>query len=286
MAQPPTRTPLPAQPNPGARKPTAEDTVMIREIDEAVRQADTLDFFRKYGVAVGAVIAVGLLGLGGYFFWNSQNEAALEAESEALVSVLDFAQAQDYRSVDERVTPLLDSDTPGIRTSARFLKANAALEQGKTTQAVELFAQIADDADAPQALRDLARVREVATSFDQRQPADIIARLKDIAVPGNALFGSAGELTAIAQLEAGNRDQAGALFAAIAKDEDLPESLRSRARQMAGLLGVDAIEDVEKLLEEGGAVPLGGGAGAGQPVEQPAAQPIDQAAGAAGRAGE
>ena len=36
----------------------------------------------------------------------------------------------------------------------------------------------------------------------------------------------------------------------IAKDEEVPESLRSRARQMAGLLGVDAIEDVDQVLDE------------------------------------
>lgn len=263
MAQTPTRTPLPSKPGAQPGKPSAEDEVFIREIDEAVRQDDTVQFLRRYGVALGVVIAAIVLGLGGYLIWNSQREGALEAESEALVSALDYARAEDYRSVDERVAPLLDSDTSGIRTSARFLKANAALEQGDTTVAVELFAQIADDEDAPGALRDLARVREVAANFDQREPADIVARLKDIAVPGNPLFGSAGELTAIAQLEAGNRDAAGALFAAIAKDEELPESLRARARQMAGLLGVDAIEDVEQLIEEGGAVPSVGGGGAG-----------------------
>jgi hypothetical protein len=250
------------KPTAPAGKPSAEDDVFIREIDEAVRQDDTVQFLRRYGRVLGAVIVAGLLGLGGYLLWHSQRESALEAESEALVSALDYARAQDSRSVDERVAPLLDSDTPGVRTSARFLKANAALEQGNTTEAVELFAQIADDEGAPGALRDLARVREVAANFDSREPADVIARLEDIAVPGNPLFGSAGELVAVAHLEAGNRDQAGALFSAIAKDEELPESLRARARQMAGLLGVDAIEDVEQLLEEGGAVPsVGGGAG-------------------------
>ena len=73
--------------------------------------------------------------------------------------------------------------------------------------------------------------------------------MKPLAVPGNAYFGSAGELVAMAYLEQGEREQAGTLFAAIAKDEDVPQSLRARTRQMAGLLGVDAIEDVDELLE-------------------------------------
>ncbi|MEO1488736.1 MAG: tetratricopeptide repeat protein [Pseudomonadota bacterium] len=243
-------------------KPSAEDEVIIREIDEAVRQDDTAQFVKKYGVVIGSVIGAGLLGLAGYLIWDAQTEAALEAESDALVSVLDYAQANDFASVQERVVPLLDSETSGVRTSARFLQAAAALERDEPTKAVELFAQIADDEGAPQALRDLARIREVATNFDEREPADIITALQDIAVPGNPLFGSAAELTAIAHIEAGNPEQAGTLFATIAKDEELPESLRSRSRQMAGLLGVDAIEDVEKLLEDEGVAPVEGDASA------------------------
>jgi hypothetical protein len=67
---------------------------------------------------------------------------------------------------------------------------------------------------------------------------------------------------AMAQLEAGNKAEAGRLFADVSKDEEQPETLRSRARQMAGLLGVDAIVDVEKLLEDEEVVASGGNGGA------------------------
>jgi hypothetical protein len=84
------------------------------------------------------------------------------------------------------------------------------------------------------------------------KPADVIAQLGPLAKPGSAWFGSAGELVAMAHLESGNRAEAGKLFADIAKDEDQPETLRSRARQMAGLMGVDAVVDVDKLLKDQG----------------------------------
>ena len=81
-------------------------------------------------------------------------------------------------------------------------------------------------------------------------------------MPGNAFFGSAAELTAIAHLEAGNRKEAGILFSEMATNEDLPETLRERARQMSGLLGVDTIDDVDQLLEDAGvAAPPPGAAG-------------------------
>ena len=110
--------------------------------------------------------------------------------------------------------------------------------------------ELADDKDAPEAYRDLAAIRGVATSFDTMKPEDAIARLKPLAKPGNPWFGSAGELVAMAYLKQGKKDLAGPLFASIAKDKDAPKSMRSRARQMAGLLGYDAVVDVDQVLAE------------------------------------
>lgn len=248
MARTPTETTKDASKN----GPSREDEILMREIDEAVRQDDAKEFFQKYGVALGGTLALLLAAMFGYWWWDSSNEAALEAESETIVSALDSVDAGDFAGAEEKVAGLIDSDNPGARTTARMLQAAAALEQDNPERAVELYATIVADAEAPKPLRDLALIREISTDFDNREPADIIARLAPLTVPGNPFFGSAGELTAIAHLEAGNREEAGTLFAAIAKDEDLPESLRERSRQMAGLLGVDTIDDVDQLLEEQG----------------------------------
>ena len=70
------------------------------------------------------------------------------------------------------------------------------------------------------------------------------------ATPGNAWFGSAGEMVAMAYLKQGKENLAGPLFAAIAKDDEVPQSLRTRTRQLAGLLGYDAVEDVDETLAE------------------------------------
>ena len=235
------------------RKISAEDEVFMREIDEAVRKDDAEQFFRKYGLPVGGVLAVFLAALGFYLlYWVPSQERALEEQSETIVQSLDASQRQDLAAASEAAQSLVDSDDAGARTSARFILAGVALEEEKFDEAVALFKQIADDAEAPPALRDLARIREVTTNYDSRKPADIIARLNDLAKPGNPFFGSAGELVAIAHLEAGDENKAGALFAQMAKDEGVPETLRTRSRQMAGLLGVDAIEDVDQLLEDEG----------------------------------
>ena len=243
-------------------KPSREDEILMREIDEAVREDDAKEFAQKYGVPIGAALLLLIAGMFGYWWWDSTNEAALEAQSETIVSALDSVDAGDFAGASEKVDPLIADGSIGARTSARFLQAASALEQGETERAVELYAAIAADEEAPQAMRDLALIREVSTNFDDREPADIIAKLEPLVVPGNAWFGSAAELTAIAHLEAGDREAAGTLFAEISRDENSPETLRERARQMAGLLGVDAIDDVDALLEAQGVIAADGGAAA------------------------
>lgn len=244
------RTPTPSAP--GTPAIPNEDDVLIREIDEAVRQDDALEFLRNHGTKLlGAILAL-IAALGGYLVWDHYRQKDLEAQSETLVAGLDLAKQNDLKGAAEKVAPLLDAASPGARTGARMLQAAAALEAGDVNKASGLYKQVADDAEAPPALRDLARIRDVAARYDTMKPADVIARLGDLAKPGNPYFGAAGELVAMAHLEVGNRAEAGKLFAAMAKDEELPETLRSRTRQMAGLLGVDAIVDVKKLLEDEG----------------------------------
>ncbi|WP_086619406.1 tetratricopeptide repeat protein [Erythrobacter tepidarius] len=239
----------------------AEDDILIREIDEAVRQDDALEFLRNHGPKLlGGIIAL-IAGLGGYMVWDNYREGQLETQSETLISALDAANQRDFAGASEKVAPLLDDGSAGARTAARMLQAAAALEQGEVDKASGLYQQVAADADAPPALRDLATIRDVAARYDRMKPADVIAKLGPLAKPDNPWFGSAGELVAMAYLESGNRAEAGKLFAQIAKDEEQPDTLRSRARQMAGLLGVDAVVDVKKLLEDEGVSSAGMRAG-------------------------
>lgn len=257
MARLPTTTPA-------ASTASAEDEVLIREIDEAVREDALLTFLKDHGVKLLGGIVLLIAGLGGYLVWDHYREGALETQSETLTTALDYIDQRDFKTASEKVAPLIaDGSSAAARASARFLQAGAALEEGDAAKATALFKAIAADPTTPPALRDLAKVREVATNFDTMKPADVIAALGPLAKPDNAWFGSAGELVAMAHLENGNEAEAGKLFAAIAKDEDQPETLRSRARQMAGLLGVDAVIDVEKLLKDQGVTASGASGAAG-----------------------
>jgi len=231
---------------------SAEDNVLLREIDDAVRQDQYSEFARIYGRPLLALLIVGLIAFGGYLFWESRQEAALESQSEQLVAAMDQAEAGNLDSASKAAAALISDSDGGAAVSAQMLQAGVALDQGDPEKAAELFAAVAANEDAPPILRNMASIRGMTATFDSRDPQEVIDALQPLAIPGEPFFGSAGELVAMAYLEQDKRDEAGALFGEIAKSEDVPETLRARARQMAGLLGVDAIEDVDELLEQQG----------------------------------
>jgi len=254
-----------------AKKADHEQELFMREVDEAVRKDDVSTFARKYGLAVGIALVLAIAAFGGFLLWQSRNEAQLELASEQLTAALDELEGGNLDIADDELTAVAAGDSQAAAAIATLLRGGIAMEQGRGAEAVTLFAAIANDEDLPSELRDLGAIRLMGAQFDNVAPQVVIDRLGPIAVPGNAYYGSAGELVAFAYLAQEKPAEAGPLLVAIAKDDTVPQSIRARTRQLAGLLGFDAIEDVEQTIAElGGAEPTGVAAGSAAPAPSPA----------------
>jgi hypothetical protein len=224
----------------------AQQDVFLREVDDALREDDMLGAFKRYGKQIGIIVVAGLLVFGGYLAWDSAQDRAAGERGEQLTLALDDVQQGRLADANKKFGELAANAPDGSKTAAQLMQAGIALQQNRTADAVKLYAAVAADDGAPKPYRDLASIREVAANFDAMPPQQVIDRLKSLAVPGSPWFGSAGELVGGAYLKQNRKDLAGPLFAAIAREKDLPETLRNRARQMAGLLGVDSIDDTAK----------------------------------------
>lgn len=228
----------------------AEQDVLLREVDEAVRQDEAAEFAKRHGMTILALVVVVLAAFGGWLWWKDHRENRLEKGSEDFVQALDQVDAGNRAKAQAALDPIAQNGTPAAAAGAKMLEAGLLIQKGDTAQATTMLFKLADDKSAPDVLRNLAAIRGVSAGFDTMKPEDVIARLKPLAKPGNPWFGSAGELVAMAYLKQGKRDLAGPLFASIAKDDNAPKSVRSRARQMAGTLGYDAVVDVDQVLAE------------------------------------
>lgn len=228
----------------------AEQESLMREVDEAVRQDSVGSFTKTYGWPLGIGLGLGLAIFGGWLFWDARIEDQLEQQSEQFVTAIDEQVAGNLTIADRELVPLADESGVGMEVSAKMVRAGIALQEGRSDDAVALYNDVAQGADTPGPFKDIATIRAVAAQYDELDPQDVIDRLSPLAVAGNPWFGTAGELVAHAYIDLGQEDQAGPLLVEIATNEDVPASLRGRARQLSGLLGFDSVEDVDDTLAD------------------------------------
>ena len=216
------------------------DEAFLREVDEELRRDQLAGFWTRWGRWVVGGIVAALAVFAGVLYWQHYQEVAAGVEGEKLQAAYDSLGAGKFADAQAALTPIAQSDRRGYRALAIFSLADIALQKNDLKGAAALFAKVAGDTAQPDAFRNLALVRQTSAEYDALKPQVVIDRLRPLAVPGNPWFGSAGEMVAVADLRTGRRDLAGALYGQIARDDGVPQSIRQRAVQMAGLLGVDA----------------------------------------------
>ncbi len=232
-----------------------ENNVFLQEVDDALRQETLADFWRRYGRWMLAVAIAGLVAFGSYLFWQSRQGAARGADGEAFHALMEKIQAGPNAEADKELARLAKDGTPAYRAMAIIQQSNQKAADGDRKAAAALLAWLAKDDTVDKSLRDLALIRQTALEFDTLEPAAVIARMAPIVSPTDpvsAFFPGAAELTAIAHYQAGRFKEAGELFARIARHEGVSDSLKSRTGQMAGMLGVDALNGNDNNGDAGG----------------------------------
>jgi len=222
-----------------AQPPDISET-FVREVEENLRRDQLRDFSKKYGGWIAAFVILFLAASGGWIYWQQLQQKRSEQQVEQLAEVYKSIASNNLNGVPEKLDELAKNGKKAVRASALFTRAAIALDRNDPNLAIAKFREAAGDSSLPRPYRDIALIRQTTLEFDQLQPQDVIARMEPLAKPGNPWFGSAGELTAVALLKQGKKDEAGRLYGAIAKDPSVPDQIRARAVQVASSLGVDA----------------------------------------------
>jgi hypothetical protein len=118
-------------------------------------------------------------------------------------------------------------------------RAAAALQlkAGDDKAALATYKALAQDGSVDTIYRDLATLlaalQELNSTVD---PKAVIAEVETLTAEGNPWRPSALEITALADLKAGDRDKARDIYKGIADDLTAPQGLRARAAEMAASL--------------------------------------------------
>jgi hypothetical protein len=233
-----------------ALKP-ADNETFYREVDDELRRDQMMTLWQRYGKLAIAAVVLLIAAIGGAIWWENQRTLQAGARGEKLVSAFDDIAAGKKSAGLAKLDELSKEKAAGYRAAALLTKADLASEASDMSGALGYFGQVAADEDLPQPYRDLATIRMTTLQFDALKPQAVIDRLRPLAVPGNPWFGSAGEMVALSYLKLNKPQEAARLYAGMARDKKVPDSIRSRAVQMAGSLGIDAVQDDAGAAQEG-----------------------------------
>lgn len=213
----------------------------IREVDEEYRRDQLARFWTRYGRWLLVALGVFLVAFAGYLYWREEQKRAANEFGEQVLQAADRLDAGNIGDAKPVFAEAVTRGEPGYEAVGRLAQAAIAAREGRTAEAANLYAAIAADDDLAQPFRDLATMRQLMLQFDTLPNATVIAKLQPLAEPGSPWFGTAGEMLAVAHMRSGKPELAGPIFAAIAKDNNVPASVRARTGQMASMLGASPL---------------------------------------------
>lgn len=209
----------------------------FREVDDAVRADRLQTFVERFGKPLLAIIVIGLLALGGWLYWNHHKQTVADSTGREFSAAIDALGENRPRSAAQQAAKVAKEGSPNYQLLALMVEGYAAEAGNDAKAAASRYGAAAGTTDAEPLLRQLALIRQTVTEFDTLPPATVVARLKAIVASNGAAFPPAAELTALAEIKAGNTTAAAALYQRIADSRYANESMKKRAQQMVSGLG-------------------------------------------------
>jgi hypothetical protein len=212
----------------------ANQDSFIDEVTEEVRRDRLFTLMRRYGwIAILAVVLI--VGGAAWNEWRKANDrAAAQALGDALIAALETEDAQARKGALETIDA---GDNADLAALVGLLIAETDSATGDAGAALaDLDALVAAPGISP-VYRDLAALKAVMIGARTLSPADRIARLQGLALPGAPYRLLALEQIALAEIDRGNTEVAIDRLTEVLGDVGASQGLRNRASQLIVVLG-------------------------------------------------
>lgn len=238
----------------------------IREVHEEYRREQLSTLWQRFGwIVIGVCVLVVLITAGyrGWIWWQEREAARY---GDAYLSAVEQLDSGNRDEAEAALADLAEEGSEGYRVLARLQLAVAREEAGDPQAALASFDAIAEDADAPDPIRSLARIRGALIALDGGDLDAASERAAPLAIAGNPWRHMAREVIGIVGYEKGEYEEARQAFAAIQEDAEASQSLRERANMMMALLDSQMPPPAAGDTAASGAEPEAPPAAAQQPV--------------------
>jgi hypothetical protein len=209
------------------------------EVEEDLRAERAEKLLKKYAWLLIAVVVAIIGAVAGWQLWNrykNQQDAAAAARYVAVQNALEQPGAGKPDQI-ANLDQIAASAPEGYATLARMRAAGLKADAGDVPGAIALWNAVAADSNADRLLRDLASLLAAARELDHGDPAQLEARLKPLAEPGNPWSTLAQEQLAMLDLRQGRVDDARKKLQTLSFDIASPSGLRARASALLAGLG-------------------------------------------------
>ena len=224
---------------------------IFREVDEDLRHERYLKLWRRWRYWL---LGVGVAGLGAavaYVVLADAQESARKAEGQQFAAAMEEIQAGRGAEAADRLAMLAADAETGYAALARLGEADARARRGDITGAVQIYDLLAGDSRIDPLYRDLGALLAAQRLVDRANVSEVNQRLAPLLAGHSPWRPLAAELSAIAEMRAGNAEASRALFAELVSDPAAPLGQRQRAAELLVSLG----GDLQSALAGGSAAP-------------------------------
>ncbi|MEK9754871.1 MAG: tetratricopeptide repeat protein [Rhodospirillaceae bacterium] len=217
-----------------------EQDVLLREIDEDLKQERLAQLWKTYGnyAIAGALVLV--LGVAGTKGWQSYQLSQHRAEGERMAKAQRLIDQGKPKDALTELQALAGDAGKGYAMLARFRAAALTGKDGDPAKAAGMYAAIADDGGVSGLYRDLAVVLGALQELEGGgKGGPLVARAAEVAKGTGPWRFNAREVGALAALGAGDAKAAGAIFKELSEAASAPGGVKARATEMLKITGIN-----------------------------------------------
>lgn len=212
------------------------DETFFREVNEEIRQQRVHDIWQRFGRWLLAAAVLAVLAAVGYVAWREYRIGAANAAGDRFINAVDLADADKLGEAVTQLEAIRQDGFGSYPQLADLRLASIRGRQGDGKAALEGFDKVANDANAPRPLRDIAAVRAAYVLVDTGSLDDVRARVERLSDDAEPLRFPAREALGLAAWRAGNLDEARGFFTQNRDDAAAPSGIALRSRIMLDLV--------------------------------------------------
>jgi hypothetical protein len=204
----------------------------IREVNEELRSDRFRTAWSRYGkiiIGVAILVVLATAGYRGYEYWETHNASA---SGDRFLAALRLAEEGKHDEALAAFQALEEDGSGSYPVLAQMRAASVMAQKDDTAGAVAAFSEVAENGAAPDALRDVARLRAAWLLIDTGTYEQVSAQAEVLTSENHALRNSAREALGLSSYKADDMVRAKEWFQAIVDDAAAPRNVANRAQIM------------------------------------------------------